>query len=173
MDKVSEWMDGELDEHQARRQSLRISRDEVARDSWNTFHLIGDVMRGEPVMSQRFTDGLTERMSLEPTVLAPRRGVVRRVTSYALPIAASIAAVAAVGWIASVTQPLAPEPQVASAPVAPAAVVQPSTQLASVPTEGKKVHEYLFAHQQFGPSTEIQGLAPYIRSVSAEQPAGQ
>ena len=38
--------------------------------------------------------------------------------------------------------------------------------LASVPSEGK-MNEYLMAHQGFSPSTAIQGLAPYIRSVSA------
>jgi len=29
------------------------------------------------------------------------------------------------------------------------------------------MNEYLMAHQGFSPSTAIQGLAPYIRTVSA------
>jgi hypothetical protein len=33
------------------------------------------------------------------------------------------------------------------------------------------MNEYLMAHQEFSPSTEIQGLAPYIRSVSGTQQA--
>jgi hypothetical protein len=32
------------------------------------------------------------------------------------------------------------------------------------------MNEYLIAHQEFSPSTEIQGLAPYIRSVSGARP---
>jgi hypothetical protein len=32
------------------------------------------------------------------------------------------------------------------------------------------MNEYLIAHQEFSPSTAIQGLAPYIRSVSSAQP---
>jgi hypothetical protein len=31
------------------------------------------------------------------------------------------------------------------------------------------MNEYLIAHQEFSPSTEIQGLAPYIRSVSSSR----
>jgi hypothetical protein len=31
------------------------------------------------------------------------------------------------------------------------------------------MNEYLIAHQEFSPSTAIQGLAPYIRGVSATQ----
>jgi hypothetical protein len=31
--------------------------------------------------------------------------------------------------------------------------------------------EYLIAHQEYSPSTAIQGLAPYIRTVSGAQPA--
>jgi hypothetical protein len=31
------------------------------------------------------------------------------------------------------------------------------------------MNDYLLAHQGFSPSTAIQGLAPYIRSVSTTQ----
>ena len=170
MDKISELMDGELDEHQARRQVVRVARDASMRETWEAFHLIGDVMRGEQALSGRFGDALSERLSREPTVLAPRRGIVTKITNVALPVAASIAAVAAVGWVAFFNNPLAPSFETAKAPVAPAAVMQPSAQLASVPSDGK-MNEYLFAHQEFSPSTAIQGLAPYIRSVSTTQPA--
>jgi sigma-E factor negative regulatory protein RseA len=32
------------------------------------------------------------------------------------------------------------------------------------------MNEYLIAHQEYSPSTAIQGLAPYIRTVSSAQP---
>jgi hypothetical protein len=35
------------------------------------------------------------------------------------------------------------------------------------------MNEYFLAHQGFSPSTAIQGLAPYIRTVSASRPAAQ
>jgi sigma-E factor negative regulatory protein RseA len=64
--------------------------------------------------------------------------------------------------------PLAPQPDLAQAPntTSPTAVPAPSATLASVPSEGR-MNEYLIAHQEFSPSTEIQGLAPYIRGVSS------
>jgi sigma-E factor negative regulatory protein RseA len=99
-------------------------------------------------------------------------------TTYALSAAASLSAVALVGWVAFVNNPLAPTPQIAqplaSAPAVPAPVsapaLSPQPQLASVSSEGK-MNEYLIAHQEFSPSTAIQGLAPYIRSVSTIQSA--
>jgi sigma-E factor negative regulatory protein RseA len=31
------------------------------------------------------------------------------------------------------------------------------------------VNDYLTAHQEFSPSTAMQGLAPYVRTVSADE----
>jgi hypothetical protein len=42
--------------------------------------------------------------------------------------------------------------------------------MTSVSSNGS-MNEYLLAHQGFSPSTALQGLAPYIRSVSATAPA--
>ena len=47
MDKISALMDGELDEHEARRAVLRLKDVGAARESWATYHVIGDVLRGE------------------------------------------------------------------------------------------------------------------------------
>ncbi len=171
MDKISALMDGELDKRQAHEQIARMKQDEELLYLWHAFHVAGDVMRGERALSLNFSQDLIERLANEPTVLAPRRShLARRITAYALSAAASLSAVALVGWIAFFNNPLAPQPELAKAPTAPAPVPTPSTQLASVPSDGK-MNEYLIAHQEFSPSTAIQGLAPYIRSVSSTQPA--
>jgi len=169
MNKISALMDGELDEHRAREQLARLKQDEDLARSWHTFHLIGDALRGEHALSHGFDQRLTVRLAGEPTVLAPRRSTAKRVAAYALSAAASLSAVALVGWVAFVNNPLAPQPELAKAPNASTAAT-PSTQLASVPSDGK-MNEYLIAHQEFSPSTAIQGLAPYIRSVSSAQHA--
>jgi hypothetical protein len=54
--------------------------------------------------------------------------------------------------------------------VLPAAIPAPAAvpQVASVPDDGR-TSEYLLAHQAFSPSTAIQGVVPYIRSVSTRQ----
>lgn len=165
MDKISALMDGELDGHEERGQLSRLQEDRELIGTWYAFHLIGDAMRGERPLSAGFNERLAARMAAEPTVLAPRRAVTRSAMTYALSAAASISAVALVGWVAFVNHPLATTSQIAQAP---AVVSIPP--LASVSSEGK-MNEYLIAHQEYSPSTAIQGLAPYIRSVSTTQAA--
>lgn len=165
MDKISALMDGELDEYRARELLARLRQDEDLARGWHTFHLIGDALRGERALSHGFDQRLSARLAGEPTVLAPRRSTVKRMTAYALSAAASLSAVALVGWVAFVNNPLAPQPELAKAPNSP--VATPAlAQIASVPSDGK-MNEYLLAHQEFSPSTAIQGLAPYIRGVSS------
>lgn len=170
MDKISALMDGELDGHQASELWPRLKQDEELFQHWHTFHLIGDALRGDRVLSPRFSEELVMRLDREPTVLAPQRSAVQRFTAYALSAVASLAAVALVGWVAFVDNPLAPPADLARAPATPPATstAPVQAQLASVPNEGK-VNDFLIAHQEFSPSTTIQGLAPYIRSVSSNQ----
>jgi sigma-E factor negative regulatory protein RseA len=173
MERISSLMDGELDAHQAEQELARLKNDSEALASWEAYHLIGDAMRGDCVVSRQFSARLHEQLAAEPTVLAPRRAPPRRVATYALSAAASFSAVALVGWMAFYS-PLSPRPiddNVATAPTPqqlPASPIVP-VELANVPSEGR-MNEYLIAHQEFSPSTAIQGVAPYIRTVSAAQP---
>ncbi|MGQ0522988.1 MAG: sigma-E factor negative regulatory protein [Betaproteobacteria bacterium] len=171
MDKISALMDGELDERQVEHELARLRQDGTLRDGWHTFHLIGDAMRGERLLLTDVAASLSRRLAVEPTVLAPQRVRARKATTYALSAAASLGAIALVGWVAVGPQP-SREPEMASlqpavtptVKVAPA-VVAPVT---SVPHDGSR-NEYILAHQGFSPSTAIQGVVPYIRSVSARQ----
>ena len=171
MEKISALIDGELEGREAQQQFARLKQHHELAHCWATFHLIGDAMRGELSLSQGFGERLTLRLAGEPTVLAPRTVASRRFVAYALSAAASLSAVALVGWMALFNNPLAPQPELAQVPntTPPAATPTPSAQLASVPSEGR-MNEYLIAHQEFSPSTEIQGLAPYIRGVSSTRP---
>lgn len=170
MDRISALMDGELDEAQARGELARIKQQHELRESWDTFHLIGDALRGDALLSANLRSRVSERLAQEPTVLAPRRRPVRKIATYALSAAASISAVALVGWAAISISTVSTQPEIARAP-APAVVLPvPAPHIASVPNEGH-MNEYLLAHQGFSPSTAIQGVAPYIRSVSVSQPA--
>jgi sigma-E factor negative regulatory protein RseA len=175
MDVISALMDGELDGPEARRQLGRLKEDAELRERWDHFHLIGDALRGESLLSAGFNENLSKRLLDEPTVLAPRRSKpsARRLTTYALSAAASLCAVVFVAWVALAPSGLiTPEPGMAQAPGAGAATaaIEAPPRLASVPSEGR-MNEYLLAHQGFSPSTALQGLAPYIRSVTATRPA--
>jgi sigma-E factor negative regulatory protein RseA len=183
---VSTLMDGELDADEAAREIARLKQDDARRDAWNTYHAIGDALRGEHApagLSADFSRRLSERLALEPTVVAPHRRAPRTIQTWALSAAASVAAVAAVGWatlnmmnadVAPGTLATAPAAKVANGsnvtqgakspvvalPPAGPARIEP---LAAAP---EHMHEYLLAHQGISPSTAIQGVTPYIRTVS-------
>jgi sigma-E factor negative regulatory protein RseA len=166
MDAISALMDGELRPDEARRHILGLKNDSALRERWDDFHLIGDALRGENVLSPRFNEAFSKRLAAEPTILAPRRlrSPLKRITTYAMSAAASLGAVALVAWVA--LQP--PTPTLVATTPAPASIPIKSAEtpaLASVSSDGR-MNEYLLAHQGFSPSTAIQGLAPYIRSVS-------
>ncbi|HKA38870.1 MAG TPA: sigma-E factor negative regulatory protein [Burkholderiales bacterium] len=171
MERISELMDGELEGREAQRQLARLKQDQELAHCWSTFHLIGDALRGERPLTREISSRVAQLLADEPTVLAPRSfAPTKRAATYAVSVAASLSAVALVAWIGFFNNPLAPKQEIAEAPPAspPAAVV--STELASVPSEGQ-VNDLLRAHTEYSPSTAIQGLAPYIRSVSGTQQA--
>lgn len=193
MEKVSALMDGELGDDEAERELTRLKQDGESGDlryCWDTYHMIGDVLRGHGPLSPSFSRRISQRLAEEATILAPRRQrVSRKIYTYAISAAASVAGVALVAWVAmstgsSLVSPVQPELAKApaadstTAPVSASAVVveaqipssapvvaSVSDPEASVPSDGQST-EYLLAHQGISPSTAIQGVAPYIRTVS-------
>ena len=100
--------------------------------------MIGDALRGEYLLFRDFSQRVTHHLAQEPTVLAPRRSAVKRITVYALSAAASLSAIALLGWIAFFINPLTPQPEIAEAPNIYPPAAAPSTQLASVPSDRKE-----------------------------------
>jgi hypothetical protein len=87
-------------------------------------------------------------------------------------LAASVAAVALVGWMAIAPQgpggPL-PGPVVQAPPQpAPKAEVRVASDAPQRLPMTAATRDYLIAHQAFSPRNSLQGMAPYVRSVSAE-----
>jgi len=165
MEQVSALMDGEADGQERHQALLRLGDSTVARESWDVYHLIGDVMRGEVAGRMDVSRRVSEVLSGEPTVLAPVRS--RRVgkpLAFALSAAASVSAVAVVGWMAFSTGNVVNPPAEIAQVTVPAAV-ESEPPLVSVPNDGQ-MNEYLLAHQGISPSTSLHGVAPYIRTVS-------
>ncbi len=153
MERISAFMDGELEDHDAAGQVRRLKEDSELRVAWDTYHLIGDAMRGEAGYSSGLAVKIRARLASEPTVVAPRiRMPLRNVRRLALSAAASIGGVALVAWLTLFDSPLAPQ-----------------TQLTATPANGA-VNDYLLAHQQFSPNTAMQGVASYVRTVSGQNP---
>lgn len=167
MERVSALMDGELDDGEFAREIGLIKDDPGHRAAWDTYLLIGDVLRGQGASTVGLSDRIGRRLAEEPTVLAPRRSRLRQIVSKsAMPLAASVVGVAAVAWIALYNNPFAPQSTlVADAgrqaeQVGGTAVAEPV---------GPTMNEYLMAHQQFSPSTAMQGVGSYVRTVSVRE----
>jgi sigma-E factor negative regulatory protein RseA len=189
MERISALMDGELTSAEVAKLVPDIKQDRELRDAWATYHLIGDALRGQQYSASTVAHRVSERLDAEPAVLAPRRLGKNPIKRYVLPSLAAAAAVATVTWMSVATQQGVPGSGLAANPasfvVMPAALVgQPEGSLAdlsqtttfvaappAVQLPSRPIDAYLLAHQEFSPSTALQGLAPYVRMVA--NPSGQ
>lgn len=162
MERISAFVDGELEDHELAGELAKIKGDPEREATWAVYHLIGDALRGESVAVDQLTSRVHDRLGLEPTIIAPRRWKRRTTRQVALPLAASLCGAAVVAWLAlsnnAVVSPVSEPLSVATAP---------ETKKGAYPTEADAMSEYLMAHQQFSPSTAMQGVVPYVRTVAA------
>ncbi|MEO8333174.1 MAG: sigma-E factor negative regulatory protein [Gallionella sp.] len=155
--EISALMDSELFEDEAEAVLERINRGSGGRKDWEVYHLIGDVLRQPDHIHCDLSEKVRERMNDEPTVLAPRSHTVKRkIRTVALSAAASLAAVGVVAWM---SQQISPEN------VTQMAMQQNAYRPVSVQIQSR-ANDYLMAHQEFSPSTDMNGGASYIRMVS-------
>jgi len=172
--RISELLDGELESREAAGPLDALRAEGEARDTWRSYHLIGDAMRDTRMLSTGFAARVAARIADEPTVMAPARIAPARPRQrwQLLSAAASLAAVALVGWVAFGPQedagPTAQAPS--SLAVAPAPAQQ--TVVAQVPPPSS-ANDYLYAHQGLSPRNSLQGVAPYVRMVSSDETSVQ
>ncbi len=187
MERISALMDGELDRDEVARLIPGMNERDELREAWDTYHLIGDTLRGQPSAPSRVARTVAIQLAQEPTILAPRRATAGPVRRFVLPSLAAAAAVATVTWISLETQQAPTGPAVAmpaSQLVFPAAMTQPLNVLPAfaqvnypasaspaaspaIQLPSRHIDAYLAAHQEFSPRTTMQGLAPYVRTVTA------
>jgi len=155
--EISALMDGELFEDDAESLLDRIGRGTDAHKDWELYHLIGDVLRQPDHIHCDLSAKVRERMRDEPTVLAPRsHAVKRKARTFALSAAASLAAVGVVVWMSQ---------QIGTETFPPMAMQNNAMRPVSKHIQSKS-NDYLMAHQEFSPSTDMNGGASYIRMVS-------
>lgn len=63
--KVSLLLDGQLEREEARAVLDEVERDEVQRDRYTVYGLIGDALRGNPTPDDGFTQRILGRMRRE------------------------------------------------------------------------------------------------------------
>ena len=162
-EQISRFMDGELEGAEADAVFRELKGpDGVA--SWVCYHVIGDTLRrcGEPTPG--FSERFAARLETEPTVLAPRPKRAPRLP-FVWAAAASVAAVLVVGSVAVST--LDPQPTAI-------AKAREANAVRTAQTRPQPVSpDYLLAHQEYSPTTQIQGVGPYLRAVAAGEPDGR
>lgn len=180
MERISALMDGESDRNAVAQAVRQMKEHDALREAWNTYHLIGDAMRGENCADTGVSQGFSAKLAAEPTVLAPRRGIGGAMRRMALPSLAAAAAVATVTWVSletyqgprnavPVAEVVVPFSSIAE-PAPFGSLIQPASHASPPPQiqlPSRPIDAYLQAHQEFSPSQTIQGLVPYARTVSA------
>ena len=165
---VSAMMDGELQHQESMAFLARIKSSPESRDDWRIYHLIGDVMRQLPPLSEGFEQRLAQQLADEPTVLSPKRSAIMKHPLIALSAAASVALITVVAWQFSESPPA----QNATAQLAEVRnTTNRNISLAALsdPQSRRNVNEYLIVHQEYSPAISMQGVAPYVRTVYETQ----
>lgn len=174
--QISALMDGELEGHELGEPLAALGRDGEAVETWRVYHLISDALQGRALLAHDCVRRVAARLAEEPILVGPLPGPVVRPerTRWFVPsaLAASVAAVAFVGWVAFAPQqtaaprgaPMAQAPQ----PAAVAAVARSVKEAPARLPITTATRDYLIAHQAYSPRISLQGMAPYVRSVSAE-----
>lgn len=156
--ELSSMIDNELETDGQAALLAALHSDRNMRASWQTYILIGDALRDSPELATELTANVMNALRNDPAILAtPARRSPTVLRSVAA-MAASLAGVAVVGWLALSPPPSqTPPPQLAKAS-------KPATANTS-----ERMQEYLMAHQAYSPSSRIQGGASYIRTVSSSR----
>lgn len=172
-EKLSTLIDGELDAEAAAAMLAAVRNNAQAQADWQTYHLIGDAMRGEPRLANDMTAAIAHRLAAEPTALAPRRRATPSfVGRHAMPLAASVAAVGFVGFAAWQLMRVAPA-QVAAVQIAKLDTIQAAAKPATNNRPPQLSSGYLLAHHEFSPSYAVESTPSLARTVSLqiEEPA--
>lgn len=155
--EISVLMDSELFEDETASLLEQLKRRADAHQDWAVYHLIGDVLRQPDHIHCDLSAKVRERIQDEPTVLAPHNHPLKqKAYAVALSAAASLAAIGVVAWM---TQQISPE-------VAPQMAMQQNALRMASERIQPQSNYYLMAHQEFSPSTDMNGGASYIRMVS-------
>lgn len=144
-EQLSALMDGELDLDENPHLYTALCKSPEAEKYWSTYHMIGDVMRGEFQVQRGLHAKVMEQLEGEPTVLAPRRRIRNALQSnFLVPVFASAAAVAFVGWIVWQSQ----------GPAAQTGLPQPSIAQNAISPEA--FNSYMLAHHEYAPTNGMQ-----------------
>lgn len=177
-EEISALMDGELNPDAAADVIAQLYKTDGLRDEWIVYHLISDALGQPGVMPTAITRRVSARLATEPTALAPRPPIRHKPGVFAA--AASVAAVAVIGWMSLQTTDRREEnpasnnlastaTNTAANTVTDTAVLQTAPAVVSVSASAPafaQIDDYLLAHGQFSPGAAVHGVAPYMYTVA-------
>lgn len=164
--ELSSLFDNELDADHRQAVLTAMRENAELRATWDDYQLIGDALRRSPDLAVDLTSRVMADLLHEPTILAPQARPARSISRYAAALAASLAGVGVVGWLA--LSSLAVDSQKVVFAVAQPVLPTKPTKPVNVVNTGR-MQEYLVAHQAYSPSNHFDGGASYIRTVSASR----
>ena len=159
--QLSALMDGELEDHEIVEAFRALRRSPELRSEWCDCQLIGAALRGERGLGIDVTARVMAAIEVEPTVMAPARKPRPEWQRPALALAASVAGVALVAWLA--LAPVGNGMPTGTAGLAGAKQEPVVAQVQSTP----RLQEYLLAHQAYAPGGAVVSGARNIRTVAA------
>ena len=177
-EKISALMDNALGGEERAAPLNALCEGSEARETWRTYHLIGDALRETRMLSGGFATRVVTRIAAEPTVMAPALRAPAEMRWPALSLAAGLAAlslvIATIYMTQQVTGPVvevARAPKAVDTPVKETGRSEPKAVAQVAPPDA--AHDYLLAHQGSSSRNSLQGVAPYVRMVSGQAVAGK
>lgn len=182
--KVSELMDGELVNQDAKKMIEVTMKEKELYSDWETYHLIGDTLRQSTGLSTNLSQRVRQQLIDEPTVLKPENHSTgtSNVKAFAFATAASVFALVS-GWLIMQNiyqQPQQPMMMVDRAnmqketerPMAPVQVSHPTAELSFPHKTADDINSYLFFHnfhKEFSPAASTRDQAIHIHPVTEIQ----
>lgn len=145
-EKISVFVDGEVNDIEEVGTYKAVKGSSDAKDTWNTYHVIGDVLR-EEARAGTSRDRFKSALDNEPTIIGKKIRVVqtKRWNNQWLKLAASFGFMALVGWFStSENSPL-------DVRIAVKDYAAQKQQLALEDAYDEAIREYLDEHQKVSP----------------------
>jgi sigma-E factor negative regulatory protein RseA len=157
---ISVLMDGELCDEDAEILLRELKWDPAAYQEWESYHLIGDVLRQSDYLPRSISDTFFARLHEEPIIFAPQIKRKSKVDVMAISAIAAGVVVVLLTWL-SLKVDLGSEykgnrPPLANGPI--------SSQFARA-----ELNDYLVAHHEYSPATDVRGASSYIHNVANNQ----
>lgn len=172
--QISAMVDEELERREIDLALRRLTRDDAARDRWERYHLISDVLQGHGPVSLHsgFAARIRQALETEPTPSAaakPLPAWYKPVSGFAL--AASVAMLALYGLRPNQTADLVPGAPLAASSSSTAtalsnptvAVLRPAN-FSGEPRQAR-LKNYLVNHNGYASLNGVPGMLPYARLV--------